>query len=328
MDANNRKLKLLYIMQMLYEQTDEEHGITMSAIIEQIAEHGIDAERKSVYRDIAALNSFGLDVRKLPTRPTTYALTSRPFSSEELMLLNDAVQSSRFLTQRMADKLTGGIAKLGSTYQSRSLAKHIHVDGRIKMQNDSVFNYVHAIQDAISRKRQISFRYAKYDANKHLEPRSDGRFYQETPVHLMYSEGYYYLIAYNEKHESFPTYRIDRMQSLSITEVPSLRNEAIANFDAGEYSSRTFSMFGGETTSVVLLAKEELTSSLIDRFGKDIAAAPAEEGFVRAHVVVHASPTFFGWLAQFGTDMQIEAPRSLAETYAAYLEDIAASYRA
>ena len=232
MGAESQKLKLLYLMQMLYDETDDEHGLTTPELIEGLAERGIDAERKSVYRDIETLCSFGMDIVKLPTRPVSYALGSRTFSGAELMLLTDAVQSSRFLTQRMANRLVAGVATLGSRHQVRSLKKHVHVEGRIKMQNESVFHHVDTIHEALSQRRKVAFRYVKYDAAKRPVPQKAGRIYCETPVRLIYSEGCYYLIAYNDKHESFPTYRVDRMQGLRIADEPAARNQAIATFDA------------------------------------------------------------------------------------------------
>ena len=114
MAGESQKLKLLNLAKMLYERTDESHGLTCPEIIAGLAEAGIEAERKSVYRDLDALRDFGLDIAKLPTHPVSYALVSRTFTAAELMLLTDAVQSSRFLTVRMAHRLTEGLASLGS----------------------------------------------------------------------------------------------------------------------------------------------------------------------------------------------------------------------
>ena len=162
--------------------------------------------------------------------------------------------------------------------------------------------------------------------NKQPRPQGDGRIYRETPVCLIYSEGCYYLIAYNEKHDSFPSYRVDRMQGLRITDEAAVRNERIATFDAATYTSRTFSMFGGETTPATLLVEESVMSAIIDRFGKDVESAPVDATHARVHVTVAASPVFFGWLAQFGTAVRLEAPSALARQYADYLRDIADSY--
>ena len=202
MAGESQKLKLLNLAKMLYERTDESHGLTCPEIIAGLAEAGIEAERKSVYRDLDALRDFGLDIAKLPTYPVSYALVSRTFTAAELMLLTDAVQSSRFLTVRMAHRLTEGLASLGSCHQAAALSKNVHVEGRIKMQNESVFHHVDTLHEAIRRHRQVAFRYVKHDVNKRPQPQGGGRIYCETPVCLIYSEGCYYLIAYNEKHDS------------------------------------------------------------------------------------------------------------------------------
>lgn len=326
MAVNRQKLKLLYLMRMLEEETDAEQGLTMSQILERLEAQGITAERKGIYRDIEALREFGVDVRTYQRAPVEYAVEHRAFAFAELQLLVDAVQSSRFLTQRKSDALVEGVKQLASRRQRALLDKRVHVEGRIKMQNESVFHHVDTLHEAIRRHRQVAFRYVKHDVNKRPQPQGGGRIYCETPVCLIYSEGCYYLIAYNEKHDSFPSYRVDRMQGLRITDEAAVRNERIATFDAAAYTSRTFSMFGGETTPATLLVEESVMSAIIDRFGKDVESAPVDATHARVHVTVAASPVFFGWLAQFGTAVRLEAPSALARQYADYLRDIADSY--
>ena len=47
--VKNVRMRLLLVMQVLTEQTDEKHGLTMKEILEWITEKGIAGERKSVY---------------------------------------------------------------------------------------------------------------------------------------------------------------------------------------------------------------------------------------------------------------------------------------
>ena len=60
--VKNVRMRLLLVMQVLTEQTDEKHGLTMKEILEWITEKGIVGERKSVYEDIHALQEFGLPI--------------------------------------------------------------------------------------------------------------------------------------------------------------------------------------------------------------------------------------------------------------------------
>ena len=311
MAINRQKLKLLYLMRMLEEETDAERGLTMAQIIGKLEALGISAERKSIYRDIEALREFGVDVRTYQRAPVEYAVEHRAFAFAELQLLVDAVQSSRFLTQRKSDAL---------------LDKRVHVEGRIKMQNESVFGSVDRIQEAIALKRRISFVYFKYDAAKRKALQHNGERYIETPVQLVYAEGYYYLVVFNEKHDDFANYRVDRMDRIEVLDEPALKNERIATFDARELESRAFGMYSGEPVAATLLVDEEVMGAVIDRFGKDVESVPTGERRARVYATVMKSPVLFGWLAQFGGRVRIEKPTALAQEYRAYLEDIVAAY--
>lgn len=326
MPANRQKLKLLYLMRMLVEQTDSEQGLTMPQIIEQLEESGISAERKSVYRDIDSLREFGLDVRAYHRAPVEYALATRDFDVSELALLVDAVQSSRFLTQQRSDALVRSVRQLASTRQRALLDKQLHVAGRVKTQSESVFANVDLVQEAVARRRKLSFRYFKYDSAKRRVAQHGGRRYVETPVQLVYSEGYYYLVAYNEKHDGFPTYRVDRMEGIEVLDEPACRNERIAAFDAEELAGRTFGMYCDDPVPTTLLVTDEAMGAVIDRFGRDVPSTPTGEGTARVRVALAQSPAFFGWLAQFGNRIVIEKPRSLALAYRSYLEEILEGY--
>ena len=326
MAVNRQKLKLLYLMRMLEEETDSEQGLTMAQILEKLEEQGISAERKSIYRDIEALREFGVDVRTYQRAPVEYAVEHRDFAFPELLLLVDAVQSSRFLTQRKSDALVEGVKRLASKRQRALLDKRVHVGGRIKMQNESVFYSVDRIQEAIARKRMISFLYFKYDAAKRKKPQHDGGRYLETPVQLVYSDGYYYLVTFNEKHDDFATYRVDRMDRIMMMNEPALRNERIATFDTRELESRAFGMYRGDPVSATLLVNEAAMGAVIDRFGKEVDSVPADAGEARVHAVVMKSPAFFGWLAQFGSRVRVEKPTWLAHEYRDYLADIVTAY--
>ncbi|WP_311397037.1 hypothetical protein [Lancefieldella parvula] len=66
---NKAKLKILYVKQILEEETDAEHGLSMRQIIERLEQFDIKAERKSVYRDIEVLREFGCDIRSYQRNP-------------------------------------------------------------------------------------------------------------------------------------------------------------------------------------------------------------------------------------------------------------------
>ncbi len=66
---------------------------------------GISAERKSIYDDIERLKLFGCDILSRRSEPKGYYLASRDFEIAELKLLVDAVQSSKFITEKKSNQL-------------------------------------------------------------------------------------------------------------------------------------------------------------------------------------------------------------------------------
>lgn len=322
------KLKLLFLARIFAKETDESHGISVQEIIEKLAEEGIEVERKTVYRDIECLRAFGYDILLDGThRPAEYRLINRRFQDQELFLMADAVQSSRFLTQKKSVSLVKAISELGSRHIADGMHKRVYVEGRIKSLNESVFYNVDAIQRAMDKKRKVSFVYYKYDAKGKLVASRDGERYVETPVQLMYTDDEYYLVAWNDKHNGFTNYRVDRMKSIEISDEPSTRNEEIASFDASKYQLRVFGMYSGETANVTLSVEPDAMNTVIDRFGPDanITISGSEQTRVSATVMV--APTFFGWLAVLGTKVRIESPKSVQVAYQEYLKEIVASYQ-
>ena len=91
--SDNQKLKLLYIRDYLERNSDEDHPVGAQELIEMLAKHGIDCERKAVYSDIRALQDFGLDILNRRGKNGGYYIASRNFELPELKLLIDAVQS-------------------------------------------------------------------------------------------------------------------------------------------------------------------------------------------------------------------------------------------
>lgn len=321
------KLKLLHLARIFESETDAEHGLTGPQLIARLAEAGISVERKTLYRDIACLQAFGYDIVKYDRRPVEYGLATRAFQEGQLLLLADAVQSSRFLTERKSRELVRLVGTLGSRHMAESLKKRLHVEGRIRSQNESAFNNLDAIQRAIDAARKVEFRYFKYDERKRKAWCHGGAVYVETPVQLIYMDDQYYLVAWNEKHQGFANYRVDRMSGIRVSDEEAVRNKQIASFKVDQYRQRAFGMYSGATVGMVLRVRASAMSTVIDRFGKDVAVRPLADGEALVNVTVMEAPTFYGWLATLGTQVRIESPQRARDAYADYLERIVDTYR-
>ena len=324
----NQKLKILFLMKMLLDETDRRHPLTMAEIINRLDEEGIKAERKSIYDDIELLKQFGLEIVTSRGKSAGYYIGSRDFEYQELTLLVDAVQSSKFLTEKKSRALIRKLESLTSVHEAARIEKQVHVAGRIKMQNESIYYNLDTIQRALAKKQRISFKYFDYDTKKDRVARKGGNLYLADPTGLIYIDDQYYLITYNAKHEDIVTYRVDRMMNITMTDEKAATIPAAKGFDVVEYSKRAFSMFDGRDERVELLADNALVNAMIDRFGKDVMIHEADEKTVRVFAPVTVSGAFFGWLAQYGSLIEIEQPKELREEFLAFLQGIKQKYTA
>lgn len=194
---SNQKIKLLYLMKILLENTDDEHGMTLAEISDALGEYGIDAERKTLYDDIDVLCLFGLDIEKRKGKSVTYHVISREFELPELKLLVDAVQSSRFITHKKSNELIKKIEGFASRYEAQELQRQVFVANRIKAMNESIYYAVDYIHDAINRDAKIAFQYFTWDEHKQKKLRHGGKIYLISPWALTWDDENYYMIGYD-----------------------------------------------------------------------------------------------------------------------------------
>ena len=110
--GTNQKFKLYRLAQIMLEQTDDEHYITMPEIKEALARYDITADRKSIYADLRDLEVLGIEVEGEPVgKGYHYHVVSRPFELPELKLLVDAIQSSKFITEKKTNALIRKLEK-------------------------------------------------------------------------------------------------------------------------------------------------------------------------------------------------------------------------
>ena len=187
----NQKTKLLCLYRMLLRQTDEEHPLTVLQIIEELARQDIKAERKSIYDDLEALRLFGMDIQSRKGKTSGWFVGDREFELPEVKLLMDAVQSSRFITQKKSDALIRKLEGLASVHQAGQLQRQVYVSGRIKVMNESIYYNVDKLHAAIAGQKAITFKYFDYDIQRKKVFRQEGKRYMVSPYGLIWnSENY------------------------------------------------------------------------------------------------------------------------------------------
>lgn len=321
--SEKQKLKLLCLLKILTEQTDEKHPMPMPVLLEKLKAEEISAERKSVYSDIACLMDFGVDIVYDPARGSGgYYLASRDFELPELKLLVDAVCASRFITKTKSAQLIAKIEKLAGRYEAVQLQRQVYTAEQIKHENESIYYHVDAIHTAIHENRQISFPYLEWNLQKKLVPRKDGERYRISPWALMWNDENYYLIGYDARAGMLKHFRVDKIGPIEMLEERREGEEAFRKCDLSAYSAKTFGMYGGEEEIVTLTFPNTLVGVVIDRFGRDVLIRKTSEERFAVHVKVMVSRQFYGWLAGIGKEVKVTSPERVKEGYRNYLTEI------
>lgn len=147
-------------MRLLYEKTDEEHGLEVKDIIAELEAYNISAERKSIYEDLEALQTYGIDINRYKkNRSVYYYIGAREFEVPELKLLVEAVQSSKFITEKKSRELIQKLEQFASQYEAKKLERQVYVKGRIKTMNESIYYNVDKLHQAIGTDAKIKFQY-------------------------------------------------------------------------------------------------------------------------------------------------------------------------
>ena len=318
-----QNIKQLYIMKFLLDYTDQEHPMTSTQIINELKQYDIQAERKSIYEAIENLGLFGLDIKLSKVKPKGFYIASREFDIPELKLLVDAVQSSKFITEKKSVELINKIKTLTDVYSAAALQREVYISNRVKSDNERIYYSIDTIHRAISEKCKISFQYCEYSLNKRLAIRKNGKEYVYSPYALIWEDEYYYLVVYDERHESYVHFRTDKMKNITVLDEKAATPKI--PLDIALYAKQVFSMFGGNVVSVTIDVSNYLLGVFIDKFGKDIIIRQNKDSF-QTTVKVAVSNAFLAWIFQFGNDVKVIEPPSVIEKIKAHIQELSDNY--
>lgn len=325
--GTNQKFKLYRLAQIMLERTDDDHYITMPEIMEALGQYEITADRKSIYTDLRDLEVLGIEVEGEPVgKGYHYHVVNRPFELPELKLLVDAIQSSKFITERKSNTLIRKLEKLVSRYEAMKLQRQVYVSGRIKAMNESIYYTVDAIHNAISENRKIRFQYYQWNVKKEMELRHGGAYYCISPWGLSWDNQNYYLIGYDSNAGLIKHYRVDKMLHVQMTAEEREGKDLFKKLDMVDYAKKSFSMFGGKEQDVKLRVDDSLAGVIIDRFGKDVMMIPSDKGYFTVNVKVHVSKQFLGWVFSLGDKIKLVGPDEVVTQMKQEIERLVQQY--
>lgn len=322
----HQKLKILYLMQVFIEKTDEEHPMTVQNLMLYLADYGISAERKTIYDDIEALRLFGMDIVNRREKPSGYYLAGRSFELAELRLLVDAVQSSKFITQKKSMLLIKKLESLTSIYEAKKLQRQVFAESRVKTMNEGIYYNIDEIHKAISGNFQISFQYYEWTVTKEMRLKKNGERYKVSPWELLWKDENYYLVGLDEKSGIVKHYRVDKMLKIAVEKKKRSGEEIFSDFDAAKFTAKTFGMFGGREEMLRLEFENRFVGVVLDHFGQDVIICRIEESRFSVSIRINVSSQFFGWLAGLGPGAVIVSPENVRKEYTVFLKKALENY--
>lgn len=326
--GTNQKYKLYYLAKIMIEKTDMSHYLTMAEIMEQLARYEVTAERKTIYNDLKDLEKFGIEIEGEPVGKTFhYHVISHQFELPELKLLVDAIQSSKFITERKSRDLIKKLESFVSEHEAKQLQRQVFVSGRIKTMNESIYYNVDEIHRAIAENKKIRFQYYQWNVKKEMEFRHGGEYYHISPWGLSWDDENYYLVGYDSDAGKIKHYRVDKMVHIRMSDDAREGKDNFNRLDMAAYAKKSFGMFGGEEQHVKLHVHNDMVGVIIDRFGKDISIIPVDKEHFTVNVDVHVSMQFLGWIISLGDKVKIVGPDTVVAQMDGIIDRMIGQYR-
>lgn len=309
--SDNQKLKIFYILDYLERNSQESKPVTANEITRMLdMQYNISCDRKTVCSDVAALREYGIDIVSIPGKNGGYYIASRNFELPELKLLIDAVQSSRYLTEKKSRELIEKLLTQCNEHDAKLMKRNVLVSGRVKSMNETIYYNVDAIQEAIAQNLQISFRYFDWDLGGVRKFRDNN--YIASPYGLCQDNENCYLLALSDRH-GVTSYRVDRMTDIRVLDEKRVSCPELTGAGLAIHANRRFQMYSGDETTVKLRFHRDLINVVVDRFGKDTMLIPDGPEHFTFTVKVAVSPMFLSWVIGFGSKAQILFPQSVAD---------------
>lgn len=312
----NRKLKLLKLLEVLRQETDEQHPMKTTDICRRLEDMDISCDRRILASEIHTLCEQGYEIQQCQMgRAKGYFIADRAFNVPELRMLLDAVEASQLLTEKKTQELIDKIVRLSGDRQAEILKSSIVRFNSAKPTNERIYYTIESLEKAIREKKKVTIRY--FHLNEHREKvyRSENGIHTVEPIALVYNNDRYYLTCYNPTADRNYNYRLDRIEWVEILDEKISKNAIIRSRSVAKYTAQVFKMYGGETVKVTLLFDSQMIDYIYEKFGVNTKIYPQDENQFTTNVDVQVSPTFWGWVFQFTGKMKISAPEWVCNEY-------------
>lgn len=329
--AENNKLKLIYVLDILKKYSDEEHPLNAQDIIEKLGEYGIEAERKALYKDISALELYGCDIIKTGIPKKGWFIGDREFEIAEIYLLCDAVRSAKFISAKKSRELIAKLHNMLSIYEAKRNKNRVFFADKTKCGNEGIYYNIDSISGAIENNRQIKFNYSLRQLDNSREITHKTREMTVNPYALTWQDDYYYLICNYAKYNNLLHLRVDRMSDVKITKAPARHFSEVSEytdfFDVADYTAKLFGMHSGELEKIELRCDTDIAEQVFDRFGEDLFIKNKTDESFSFTVEAAISDALVSWIISYGTRLKVVKPEKLKDMVKKRAEEVLEIYK-
>ncbi len=324
-----QKLKLIYTLEILKKYSDEENPLTANKIAEKLLDYGIEAERKSIYDDIACLEEYGCDIIKSAS-PKGWFIGDREFEIPEIYLLCDAVRSAKFISAKKSAELIEKLNDMLSVNQVKRRENSVYFGASDKCGNEELYYNIDKIADAIKEQRQIELTYSVRYFDSEREVKKTKKTMVINPYALTWQDDYYYLLGNHIKYDNIIHLRLDRISAVKLLDTKARHYSEVSSytefFDTADYTNKLFGMHGGSMTEVELCCNKRITEQVLDRFSERIFIKKVTDEEFCFTVNAALSEALVTWIINYGSDLKVNSPEELCEMVKARAKTVLKNY--
>ena len=331
-DESCNKIRLLRVWEILKKETDEDHPMGTTAIINRLESEGLKCNRATLYADIALLNKFGYEILCNRSISNEYFVVNRDFDIPEIQILIDAVQAASFVTEKKTPVLVDKLAQLAGTKRAVVLKKNIVEFTTVKGHNEAIYYSINEITNAITEKKKLAFYYFDYGVGKKKIYRmrtsvpDERRRYVVNPIATAFHDDKYYLLCYSDKHLTLTQYRIDRMESVAMLDEAITPNDTLKKADIIKHKRSLFDMYGGEKEQIRFEADISVLDTIYDRFGDNVEVLPCGENTALCKIEVQVGKPLLTWFIGFGKALKVQSPESVIDKIKQLVSEASENY--
>lgn len=312
---NDAKLRPLYLLKILRDQSDEDHSLTTSDLRGILKENfGMETHRTTIGNDIKLLQDAGFDIDVIHSTQNRYRVLHRDFDTAELKMLVDAVQTFRVIPKHKGEDLVKKITNLAGDHKARELRRTLIVDSPRKQDNSYIFYVVDRIYEAINQQKKIRFQMMEYNARKQQVLHNLGEWYVFSPYTLVWDGDFYYMVGFSDKYSKITSNRVDR-----IAEIPEILDDPAVpmpkDFDINTYLNTMIHMYDVPRQTVELICHNKTMGSILDKFGMDVSVSPWDDNHFLVRIETAPSIPFYNWIFGFQGLVSIHSPASVQREF-------------